>query len=132
MRFDQLSGWTLMAIQAIALVVVTPTLLLIGIAFRRSRVARWGSMLAAVVVGGVIAATTLHADERVVASYLFASILFLLGTVMMSVFLLAAIPQTRGAAPGAIVAGGLLIVAFVLTYWTLATFTPLKWLQSTS
>jgi hypothetical protein len=132
MRFDQISGWALMTLQILALGVVTPALWLIGVAFGRSRLARWTSMLAAVVLGGAIAAMLLRSDEAVVAGYLFASCLFLFGTVMMAVFLLAAMPRTRAAAPGSMVAGLLLIVAFVLTYYVLATVTPLKWLNPAS
>ena len=47
----------------------------------------------------------------------------------MAVFLLAAIPQTRGAAVGATLAGGVMVVTFVLTYYGLLTFLPVKWLQ---
>jgi hypothetical protein len=129
MRLDQISGWALMAIQCGALVVVTPALFVIGLGCRRSRAARWGSLVTAVVIGAGIAALLLRSDEAAVASYLFASCLFLLGTVVMSVFLLAAIPRTRGAAPWAMAAGGVMIVSFVLTYYALFTFTPLTWLQ---
>jgi len=129
MRFDQVSGWELMAVQIVALAIVTPVLWLVGLAFRRARVARWTSMLAAMVAGAAMAAILLRADETAVASYLFATCLFVLGTVMMSVFLVAAIPQTRAAAPGGAVAGVLLSFTFVATYYVLATMTPLKWLQ---
>jgi hypothetical protein len=70
-----------------------------------------------------------RSDEALVSSFLFAACLFLLGTAMMSVLLLAAIPQTRSAAPGAALAGGVLVAAFILSYWLLLTFTPVRWLQ---
>jgi len=130
MRFDQVSGWELMGIQVLALVVGTPILWLIGVGFRQSRLARWLSLPAAAVAGAAIASGVVHADEAVVSSYLFAATLFLLGTVAMAVFLLAAIPQTRAAAIGATLAGILLVVAFILTYYVLLTFTPVKWLRS--
>jgi len=130
MRFDQVSGWELLGVQVVALVVVAPMLWLIGVACQRSRLARWLSLPAAAVAGGAIAAGVVHADETVVSSYLFAATLFLLGTVGMALFLLAAIPQTRNAAIGATLAGGIMLVTFVLTYWFLLTFTPVRWLQT--
>jgi hypothetical protein len=129
MRFDQVSGWELLAVQAVALIVVTPMLWLLGVAFQRSRLARWLSLPAAAAAGAAIASGVVHADEAVVSSYLFAATLFLLGTVAMALFLLAAIPQTRGAAIGATLAGGVMVVAFILTYYVLLTFAPVKWLQ---
>lgn len=130
MRFDQVSGWELLGVQLIALLVVVPALWLIGVACQRSRLARWLSLPAAAVAGAAIAAGVVHADEAVVSSYLFAATLFLLGTVGMALFLLAAIPQTRTAAIGATLAGGIMVVTFILTYWFLLTFTPVKWLRS--
>jgi len=129
MRLDQLSGWTLMALQVGALAVVTPALWAIGIAFQRSRGARWGSLLSAAALGAVIAAGILRSDETLVSSFLFAACLFLLGTVMMAVFLLAAIPATRLAALGAMLAGGILIVSFVLSYYVLFIVMPVRWLR---
>ena len=128
-RLDQVSGWQLLAGQVLALMAVTPLLWLIGAACQRSRVARWVSLPVAAVAGAAIASGVVHADEAVVSGYLFAATLFLLGTVGMAVFLLAAIPQTRGAAIGATLAGGVLLVTFVLTYWGLLTFSPVRWLQ---
>lgn len=130
MRFDQVSGWELLGAQVVALVVVAPMLWLIGVACQRSRLARWLSLPAAAVAGAAIAAGVVHADEMVVSSYLFAATLFLLGTVGMALFLLAAIPQTRTAAIGATLAGGIMVATFVLTYWFLLTFTPVRWLQT--
>ena len=129
MRLDQISGWELMAFQLLALLGVTPVLWLIGAAFQRSRLARWVSLPVAALAGTAIASGVVHADEAVVSPYLFAATLFLLGTVAMAVFLLAAIPQTRGAAVGATLAGGVMVVTFVLTYYALLTFLPVKWLQ---
>ena len=130
MRFDQVSGWELLGAQVVALVVVAPMLWLIGVACQRSRLARWLSLPAAAVAGAAIAAGVVHADEMVVSSYLFAATLFLLGTVGMALFLLAAIPQTRTGAIGATLAGGIMVATFVLTYWFLLTFTPVRWLQT--
>jgi hypothetical protein len=130
MRFDQVSGWELMGIQVLALIVVTPMLWLIGAGFRRTRLAQWLSLPAAAVAGAAIASGVVHADEAVVSSYLFAATLFLLGTVGMAVFLLAALPPTRPAAVGATLAGAVLVIAFILTYYVLLTFTPVKWLRS--
>ena len=118
-----------MALQVAALAVVTPALWAIGVAFQRARAARWGSLLAAAALGASIAAGILRSEEALVSSFLFAACLFLLGTVMMSVFLLAAIPATRMAALGATLAGGLLIVAFVLSYYVLFIVMPVRWLQ---
>src|SRR6186713_3114370 len=112
MRFDQVSGWELLAVQVVALMIVTPILWLTGIAFQRSRLARWLALPAAAVAGAAIASGVVHAEEAVVSSYLFAATLFLLGTVAMAVFLLAAVPQTRGAAIGATLAGGVMVVTF--------------------
>jgi hypothetical protein len=130
MRFDLISGWQLLAVQAAALVVVTPMLWMIGVAFHRSRVARWLSLAGAAGAGAAIASGVVHADEAVVSSYLFAATLFLLGTVAMAVVLLAAIPPARRAAIGAALAGGVMVVTFILTYYVLLTFTPVKWLRS--
>lgn len=129
MRLDQVSGWDLMAVQFLGLLVVTPILWLIGVAFQRSRLARWVSLPIAMLAGAAIASGVVHADEAAVSSYLFAATLFLLGTVAMAVFLLAAIPRTRGAAVGATLAGGVMLVAFILTYYGLLTFLPVRWLQ---
>ena len=128
MRLDQLSGWDLLAIQTIALIVVATTLWAVGVAFRRSRIARWGSLLIAALIGAAIALWILRSDEAVVSAYLFAACLFLLGTVAMSILLLAAIPQTRGAAVGSVAAGGLMIVAFILTYYLAFTFGSPRWI----
>jgi hypothetical protein len=43
MRLDQLSGWQLMLAQLVALLVVGPALWAIGVAFLRSRTARWAA-----------------------------------------------------------------------------------------
>ena len=118
-----------MALQVAALAVMTPALWVIGVAFQRSRTARWGSLLSAAALGAVIAAGILRSDEALVSSFLFAACLFLLGTVMMSVFLLAAIPATRIASIGAMLAGGVLIVVFVLSYYILFIVMPVRWLQ---
>src|SRR5690349_19406773 len=114
MRWDQISGWELFAAQLVALAVVTPLLWGIGSLFRRSRPARWVSMALAVVLGAAIAVGLLNTDEAKISSYVFAVCLFALGTLMMSAMLLVAIPRTRGAAPGAVVAVGLLVVIFIL------------------
>ena len=129
MRLDQISGWALMAVQVLALLAVAPILWVIGVAFRQSRQARWATLPVAALAGAAIASGVVHADEAAVSSYLFAATLFLLGTVAMAVFLLAAIPQTRSAAVGAMLAGGVMLVSFILTYWGWLTFTPVKWLQ---
>jgi hypothetical protein len=128
-RVHQLSGWQLLEIQIAALLVVTTTLWLVGLAFRRSRAARVASLLAATALGAGIAVGIFRSPESVVASYLFAACLFLLGTVMMSVFLLAAIPQTREAALGGMIAGVLMIIVFVLAYWLVFTFGPVRWIE---
>ena len=126
-----MSGWELMAVQIVALAIVTPVLWLVGLAFRRARVARWTSMLAAMVAGPAMAAILLlRADEAAVASYLFATCLFVLGTVMTSVFLSSPpfrrrVPRHRGAPSP--------VAASRSHSWRrttlLATMTPLKWPQ---
>ena len=130
MRWDQISGWQLFAAQIIALVVVTP-LWGIGALFRRSRTARWLSMVLALVLGAALAVGLLNTDEARISSYVFGVSMFALGTLMMAAMLLIAIPQTRGAAPGAAVAVGLLVVIFVLTYWFVFTFAGPVWLRPT-
>jgi hypothetical protein len=129
MRLDQVSGWELMAVQVVVLAVVATTLWAAGVAFRRSRPVRALILVLAPAVGAAIAAGILNADEAAVSAYLFALVLFMLGTLAMSVMLLAAIPQTRGAALGGLAAGGLVIVAFILTYYALFTFGQPRWLQ---
>jgi hypothetical protein len=129
MRLDQMSGWALLGVQMIALVVVTTTLWAVGVAFRRSRVARWTALLGAVGVGAALALVILRSDEAAVSSYLFAACVFLLGTVAMATALLAAIPQTRGAALGGLAAGGVLIGAFVLTYYVAFNLGVQHWIQ---
>jgi hypothetical protein len=130
MRFDQLNGWQLLAIQAGTLALVTPLLWGLGAMFRRSRVARALTVLLAPAIGGLAAFALLRADEVDIASYLFATCLFLIGTVMMATILLAAIPQARHAAIGATLAGALMVIAFVLTYWLVFSFGAPHWLQT--
>jgi hypothetical protein len=130
MRLDEVSGWQLLLAQIAALIGIATMMLVVGVAFRRSRFARWASMLAAAGVGAGIAAGILRADESVVSAWLFAATVFMMGTVMMAVLLLAAIPQTRGAALGGMVAGVVMVAGFVLTYYALFTFTPVKWLTN--
>ena len=129
MRFDYLSGWQLFAVQIVALIVVTAMLWAVGLAFQRSRLARWLSLLAAAAAGAAIAVGLLRSDESVVSSYLFAACLFMLGTVVMSVFLLAAIPQTSHAALGSAVAGAVLLITFVLVYYAAFNFGLPRWIQ---
>ena len=130
MRFDQLNGWQLLAIQAGTLALVTPLLWGLGAMFRRSRVARALTVLLAPAIGGLAAFGLLRAAEVDVASYLFATCLFLIGTVLMATVLLAAIPQARHAAIGATLAGALMVIAFVLTYWLVFSFGAPRWLQT--
>jgi len=130
MRFDEVSGWQLLLAQIVALVVIATMMLAVGIAFRRSRFARWASTLAAAGVGAAIAAGVLRADESVVSSWLFAVTVFMMGTVMMAVLLLAAIPRTQAAALGGMVAGVVMIAGFVLTYYVLFIVMPVKWLTN--
>ena len=76
MRFDQLNGWQLLAIQAGTLALVTPLLWGLGAMFRRSRVARALTVLLAPAIGGLAAFGLLRAAEVDIASYLFATCRF--------------------------------------------------------
>ena len=132
MRLDRISGWELMMVQVVVLILVSSALWAVGVAFHRSRRARWLTLLVAPLVGGVGAIGLLNTDEAAVSAYVFAAVLFMLGTLAMSIVLLAAIPQTRVAAIGGLAAGTLLIAAFILTYYAIFTFGSPRWLQTGS
>ena len=116
MRWDQVSGWELMAAQVVVLAVVAGVLWAIGTAFQRFTWGRWLILVLAPVAGVMAATGLLNTDEAAVSAYLFALVVFMMGTVGMAVLLLAAIPQTRMAAIGGLVVGTLLVVSFLLTY----------------
>src|SRR5262245_19570115 len=110
MRLDSVSGWQLMAVQLAALAVLAPVLWLAGVGFQRSGLVRRLTLVLAPAAGTALAVFLLNTDETIVASYLFAVVLFSLGTLAMSIMLLAAIPQTRDAALGGLIVGSLLFM----------------------